>query len=382
MPWIAVTDLRRIAVIPGDGIGVEVTAEALEGDCGGRAPRTHRPPRRDRDAAVGRRPLPAHRRHGSGRRLRAAPGVRRHLHRRARRSAGARQPPRARHPARHPLRARSVRQLPAGAAARRAAVSAEGADARRRRTSSSFARTPRASMSASAAGSRPGTDDEIAVQEEINTYKGVQRIIRHAFEYARADRRPAVCMADKSNAMTDGHALWQRVFEEDRAAFPRSRPGTLHRCAGAADGPESVAVRASSSPTTCSATSSPISARRCRAVWAWRRRAIIHPGRTSMFEPVHGSAPPLAGKNVANPVGAILSAAMMLDYLGARRRKRQSSRRRCDRRSWPSGHGGYRRRARHARNRRPYRATDSYRENIAASPTVAKLPRRDPAPAS
>ena len=44
----------------------------------------------------------------------------------------------------------------------------------------------------------------------------------------------------------------------------------------------------------------------------------LHPGRTSMFEPVHGSAPPLAGKNVANPVGAILSAAMMLDYLGAR----------------------------------------------------------------
>jgi 3-isopropylmalate dehydrogenase len=43
----------------------------------------------------------------------------------------------------------------------------------------------------------------------------------------------------------------------------------------------------------------------------------LHPGRTSMFEPVHGSAPPLAGKNVANPVGAILSAAMMLEYLGA-----------------------------------------------------------------
>src|SRR5213592_1758210 len=61
---------------------------------------------------------------------------------------------------------------------------------------------------------KPGTDDEIAVQEEINTYKGVHRIIRHAFEYARARGLTKVCMADKSNAMTAGHALWQRVFRE------------------------------------------------------------------------------------------------------------------------------------------------------------------------
>ena len=79
----------------------------------------------------------------------------------------------------------------------------------------------RASTSASAAASRPGTDDEIAIQEEINTYKGVHRIIRHAFEFARA-QRPArsVCMADKSNAMPQGHALWQRVFKEVAAEYP------------------------------------------------------------------------------------------------------------------------------------------------------------------
>src|SRR6266487_2073466 len=61
---------------------------------------------------------------------------------------------------------------------------------------------------------KAGTVDEVAVQEEINTYKGVSRIIRHAFEFARADGRRTVCMADKSNAMRQGHALWQRVFTE------------------------------------------------------------------------------------------------------------------------------------------------------------------------
>src|SRR6266487_220592 len=61
---------------------------------------------------------------------------------------------------------------------------------------------------------KAGTVDEVAVQEEVNTYKGVSRIIRHAFEFARADGRRTVCMADKSNAMRQGHALWQRVFTE------------------------------------------------------------------------------------------------------------------------------------------------------------------------
>src|SRR5688572_10066479 len=61
---------------------------------------------------------------------------------------------------------------------------------------------------------KAGTDDEIAIQEEINTYKGVNRIIRHAFEYARSNGLSKVCMADKSNAMQQGHALWQRVFKQ------------------------------------------------------------------------------------------------------------------------------------------------------------------------
>src|SRR5712691_2434763 len=75
---------------------------------------------------------------------------------------------------------------------------------------------------------KAGTDDEVAVQQEMNTYKGVHRIIRHAFEFARASGRRKVCMADKSNAMTDGHALWQRVFREVAGEFPGIEPRHLY----------------------------------------------------------------------------------------------------------------------------------------------------------
>src|SRR4051794_31326299 len=67
---------------------------------------------------------------------------------------------------------------------------------------------------------KAGTRDEVAIQEEINTWKGVDRIVRHAFEFAKARGLTKVCMADKSNAMPDGHALWQRVFRETAAQYP------------------------------------------------------------------------------------------------------------------------------------------------------------------
>src|SRR5512134_1326798 len=67
---------------------------------------------------------------------------------------------------------------------------------------------------------KAGTTDEIAVQEEINTYKGVRRIIEAAFVHAEAKGRTTVCMADKSNAMAQGHALWQRVFKEVAGEHP------------------------------------------------------------------------------------------------------------------------------------------------------------------
>src|SRR5919198_1403819 len=67
---------------------------------------------------------------------------------------------------------------------------------------------------------KAGTEDEVAIQEELNTWKGVNRIVRHAFDYAKAHGLRRVCMADKSNAMQQGHALWQRVFRELTPHYP------------------------------------------------------------------------------------------------------------------------------------------------------------------
>ena len=163
---------------------------------------------------------------------------------------------------------------------------------------------------------KAGTDDEVAVQQEMNTYKGVHRIIRHAFEFARASGRPKVCMADKSNAMTDGHALWQRVFKELAPQYPDVEARHLYIDALAllmVQDPSQFDVIVTNNLFGDIITDLGAALQGGLGV---APSANLHPGRTSMFEPVHGSAPPLAGRNVANPVGAILSAALMLDYLG------------------------------------------------------------------
>jgi 3-isopropylmalate dehydrogenase len=163
---------------------------------------------------------------------------------------------------------------------------------------------------------KPGTEDEIAVQQELNTYKGVYRIIRHAFEFARAHGRRRLCMADKSNAMPDGHALWQRVFKEVAPQYPDVQSRHLYIDALAllmVQDPSQFDVIVTNNLFGDIVTDLGAALQGGLGV---APSGNLHPGRTSMFEPVHGSAPPLAGKNVANPVGAILSAALMLDYLG------------------------------------------------------------------
>jgi 3-isopropylmalate dehydrogenase len=164
---------------------------------------------------------------------------------------------------------------------------------------------------------KPGTPDEVAIQEEVNTYKGVHRIVRHAFEHAAATRRLRVCMADKSNAMVDGHALWQRVFAELSPQYPDVQPRHLYIDALAlflVQDPSQFDVIVTNNLFGDIITDLGAALQGGLGVAA---SGNLHPGRTSMFEPVHGSAPPLAGRNVANPIGAILSAAMMMDYLGA-----------------------------------------------------------------
>jgi 3-isopropylmalate dehydrogenase len=163
---------------------------------------------------------------------------------------------------------------------------------------------------------KAGTDDEVAIQEEINTYKGVHRIVKHAFEYARAHGRKSVCMADKSNAMTEGHALWQRVFHQLRPQYPEIEARHLYIDALAllmVQDPSQFEVIVTNNLFGDIITDLGAALQGGLGLAA---SGNLHPGRTSMFEPVHGSAPPLAGKNVANPMGAILSAALMLEYLG------------------------------------------------------------------
>jgi 3-isopropylmalate dehydrogenase len=163
---------------------------------------------------------------------------------------------------------------------------------------------------------KAGTTDEVAIQEELNTYKGVHRIIRHAFEFAQANGRRSVCMADKSNAMSQGHALWQRVFREVAPQYPGIEPRHLYIDALVllmVQNPSQFDVIVTNNLFGDIITDLGAALQGGMGLAA---SGNLHPGRTSMFEPVHGSAPPLAGRNVANPMGAILSAALMLDHLG------------------------------------------------------------------
>jgi len=163
---------------------------------------------------------------------------------------------------------------------------------------------------------RPDTDEEIAIQEEVNTYHGVHRIVRYAFEFAQSHALTKVCMADKSNAMTHGHALWQRVFKEIAAQYPGINATHLYIDALAmllVQSPEQFEVIVTNNLFGDIITDI---GGALQGGLGMAASGNIHPRRTSMFEPVHGSAPPLAGKNVANPIGAILSAALMLETLG------------------------------------------------------------------
>lgn len=160
------------------------------------------------------------------------------------------------------------------------------------------------------------TPDEIAVQEDVNSRKGVERIIRHAFDYARAHKLKRVCMSDKSNAMTFAHDLWQRVFKKVRQEYPEIESRHLYI--------DTLAMEVVRDPrqfdviVTCNLFGDIISdlGAQLAGGLGLAPSGNIHPGRTSLFEPVHGSAPNIAGKGIANPLGSILTAGMMLDFLG------------------------------------------------------------------
>ena len=172
---------------------------------------------------------------------------------------------------------------------------------------------------------KQGTQDEIAIQEDINTRKGVERIIRYAFEYCAqhtkldGSPRSRVLMCDKSNAMTHVGGLWQRVFKEVSAEYPQITPQHMYvdaLCMQMVRDPRQFDVIVTNNMFGDVVTDL---AAGLQGGLGMAASGNIHPGKTSMFEPVHGSAPPIAGKNVANPFGAILTAAMMLGHLGMAR---------------------------------------------------------------
>jgi 3-isopropylmalate dehydrogenase len=163
---------------------------------------------------------------------------------------------------------------------------------------------------------KKGTQDEIATQEELNTRRGVERIIVAAFEYARANGRDRVTMADKSNVQRFGGDLWQRVFKEVAADYSEIEANHQYVDAMAMFmvlNPVQYSVIVANNLFGDILTDLGAAIQGGLGLAA---SGNIHPGRVSLFEPVHGSAPAIAGKEIANPVGAILTSAMMLEYLG------------------------------------------------------------------
>ena len=168
---------------------------------------------------------------------------------------------------------------------------------------------------------KQGTPDEIATQEDINTRKGVERIIRYAFQYCEehtkldGSPRNKVLMCDKSNAMTHAGGLWQRVFKEVSREYPQVAAQHMYvdaLCMQMVRDPRQFDVIVTNNMFGDIITDL---AAGLQGGLGMAASGNIHPGKTSMFEPVHGSAPPIAGKNVANPFGAILTGAMMLAHL-------------------------------------------------------------------
>ena len=162
-----------------------------------------------------------------------------------------------------------------------------------------------------------GTSHEVAVQTALHTRRGVERILRFSFALART-RRHSLTMITKSNAQRYGYVLWDRVLAELAPQFPDVRSDKLHIDAATLElvrRPHTFDVIVGSnlfgdilSDLTGGITGS----------LGLNPSANLNPERTtpSLFEPVHGSAPDIAGKGQANPIGALLSGAMMLEWLG------------------------------------------------------------------
>ncbi|MFN8016564.1 MAG: 3-isopropylmalate dehydrogenase [Acidimicrobiales bacterium] len=165
---------------------------------------------------------------------------------------------------------------------------------------------------------RKGTPNEIATQGSVNTRLGVERVIRYAFDLAQSRPRKHLTMVHKTNVLTFAGDLWQRTFDEVAAEYPDVATAYNHvdaACIYFVQDPQRYDVIVTDNlfgdilTDLGGAVSGGI---------GFASSGNLDPTRTSpsMFEPVHGSAPDIAGQAKANPIAAILSAAMMLDLLG------------------------------------------------------------------
>jgi 3-isopropylmalate dehydrogenase len=163
---------------------------------------------------------------------------------------------------------------------------------------------------------KKGTADEVGIQEDVNTRKGVERILRAAFAFAADSGRTKVTMSDKSNALRYAHDIWQRVFAEVAAEYPGIQSNHLYV--------DALTMQLIKDPrqfeviVTCNMFGDIVTdlGAALQGGLGMAASGNLHPGKTSMFEPVHGSAPKYAGTDSANPFGAILTAGMMLEHTG------------------------------------------------------------------
>jgi len=163
-----------------------------------------------------------------------------------------------------------------------------------------------------------GTKTELAIEESINTYKGVERVIRDAFGRAMARPRKKLTLVHKNNVLTRAGGLWTRVFNEVAKDFPEVTTDYLHVDAASmffVTNPERFDVVVTDNLFGDIITD--IAAAICGGIGLAASGNINPTGAfPSMFEPVHGSAPDIAGKNLADPTATVLSIAMMLNHLG------------------------------------------------------------------
>ncbi len=162
-----------------------------------------------------------------------------------------------------------------------------------------------------------GTPEERAVSESIATRRGVERIVRAAFEHARKTGRRTVTLGDKANAVPHVYGLWRRVFREVAEEYADIRAEALYV--------DALAMQLVREPArfdvivTSNLLGDILSDLAAELVGGMglAPSANLHPGRVGLYEPVHGSAPDIAGKDEANPMAAILSAALLLEDAGA-----------------------------------------------------------------